>query len=113
MPTFSQNLLLERCPHCSLANPNLFRNHALETRDHAGGNQRLWGVYVCGGCGGVVTAWALGQNMPIQEHFPTAKTVEKDIPQRPRAFLQQAVASLHAPAGAVLLSASAVDAMLN
>ncbi|GAA0769527.1 DUF4145 domain-containing protein [Ideonella azotifigens] len=39
--------------------------------------------------------------------------MDEDIPDRPRAFLQQANESLHAPAGAVMLAASAVDSMLK
>jgi hypothetical protein len=45
--------------------------------------------------------------------YPSAIEVNTEIPNRPRAFLQQAQESLHAPAGAVMLSASAVDAMLK
>ena len=35
------------------------------------------------------------------------------MPDRAREFLEQAIASVHAPAGAVMLTASAVDAMLK
>jgi hypothetical protein len=40
-------------------------------------------------------------------------TVSLELPERPRTFLSQAKESLHAPAGAVMLAASAVDAMLK
>lgn len=39
--------------------------------------------------------------------------VAEELPSRAREFLSQAIASLHAPAGAVMLTASAVDAMLK
>jgi hypothetical protein len=42
-----------------------------------------------------------------------SKTVNDDIPEKPRKYLQQALNSLHAPAGAVMLAASAVDSMLR
>lgn len=113
MPTLSQNLIVERCPHCSVANPNLFKQHHLDTHDHAGERKRVWAIYTCGRCGGVVTAWSNGHNQDIVEYFPGTKTVKDDIPERPRTFLQQAMDSLHAPAGAVMLAASAVDAMLK
>jgi len=113
MPILSENLLIERCPHCSVANPNLARKHHLETHDHAGQSKRTWSVYVCGRCGGVVAAWAAGHNQEIGAYFPATKSVKDDIPEKPRAYLQQATESLHAPAGAVMLSASAVDAMLK
>ncbi|MBP7081081.1 MAG: DUF4145 domain-containing protein [Rhodocyclaceae bacterium] len=74
---------------------------------------RVWSIYVCGGCGGVVTACAPKHNMEVAEHFPLSLHVDEDIPERPRAFLQQANESLHAPAGAVMLAASAVDSMLK
>jgi len=39
--------------------------------------------------------------------------VDADLPEKARAYLAQAINSLHAPAGAVMLAASAVDAMLK
>jgi hypothetical protein len=45
--------------------------------------------------------------------WPEAVAVSDSIPDRARNFLSQALASLHAPAGAVMLAASAVDAMLK
>ena len=113
MPTLSENLLLDRCPHCSVANPNLRRQHHLETNNHAGNVRRIWAIYVCGTCGGVVSAWSIQHNQEAIEHFPQSASVDDDIPERPKAFLRQAQESLHAPAGAVMLAASAVDAMLK
>lgn len=111
--TVSENLTLSRCPHCSVANPNLRRVHTFETRAHDGGRKRFWGVYVCGTCGGVVTAAASQDRALAQEHYPEHASVDEDVPERPRAYLQQAQESLHAPAGAVMLAASSVDAMLK
>lgn len=114
MPTLSESLVLDRCPHCGTANPNLRRNHYFETRDHAGQDQRIWAVYVCGTCGKVVTAWATNHNQPIQQFFPSSfQAIDLDIPERPRVYLKQASESMHAPAGAVMLAASAVDSMLK
>lgn len=113
MPTLSESLVLDRCPHCGTANPNLRRNHYFETRDHAGQNQRMWAIYWCGTCGKVVTAWAANHNQPIQQFFPSFQGIDLEIPERPRAYLKQASESMHAPAGAVMLAASAVDSMLK
>ena len=113
MPTLSQNLVISRCPHCSVANPNLFKQHHLDTHDHTGGNKRVWAIYTCGRCGGIVTAWAANHNQQVREYFPSSKSIKDDVPERPRAFLQQALESMHAPAGAVMLAASAVDSMLK
>lgn len=60
-----------------------------------------------------MAAWASNFGQPIAEYFPSATEIDSVVPERPRAFLQQAQESLHAPAGAVMLCASAVDAMLK
>ncbi len=49
----------------------------------------------------------------VMEYFPQSAAIDEDIPERPKTFLKQAQESLHAPAGAVMLAASAVDAMLK
>ena len=113
MTILSENLVLPRCPHCSTANPNLRRVHHADTRDHAGQNPRMWSLYACGTCGGMVTAWAASHNQPVRGVYPKFETVDLEIPDRPRAYLKQASESMHAPAGAVMLAASAVDSMLK
>jgi hypothetical protein len=45
--------------------------------------------------------------------FPRPTKVDDNLPDPARSFLSQALESLHAPAGAVMLAASAVDAMLK
>jgi len=45
--------------------------------------------------------------------FPEPHSLDELIPERPRAYLQQAIESLHSPAGAVMLAASSVDSMLK
>lgn len=49
----------------------------------------------------------------ITDIWPSSVTVSDAIPDRARDFLMQAIASLHSPAGAVMLAASAVDSMLK
>ena len=75
--------------------------------------RRIWSIYVCGTCGAIVSAWSLQHNQEVIEHFPQSASVDDDIPERPKIFLKQSQESLHAPAGAVMLAASAVDAMLK
>jgi hypothetical protein len=113
MPLLSGNLELSRCSHCSVARPSLRRVHEFKTSNHIGNFNRHWSVYTCGSCGGVVTAWAQSLNGEIFGHFPKALEINSTIPERPLAYLQQAAESLHAPAGAVMLAASAVDSMLK
>ena len=108
------NLELERCPHCSVANPLLGRVHGLETTDHAGGNKRFWSTYRCASCGGLVLVSSpMDPNNEITDIWPASKAVSEEVPSRAREFLSQAISSLHAPAGAVMLAGSAVDAMLK
>lgn len=113
MPNLTANLVLPRCPHCSVASPNLKVVHQLDTNDHQGSNLRKWIIYSCQSCGGVVSASGRKMNGPVDEYYPSMTQVDDGIPDRPRTFLQQAQESLHAPSGAVMLSASAVDAMLK
>lgn len=113
MPLLQPNLILDRCPHCSVANPNLTKQNSIQTTDHAGQNLRHWYIYKCGGCGGIVTASAKTVNKEVLEIFPDFRKLSGDIPDRPRTYLEQAIASIHAPSGAVMLCASSVDAMLK
>lgn len=112
-PTLSQNLILSRCPHCAIANPHLWKKDHFNTNNHEGNWERTWAIYICGTCGGVVTAWAQEAGYAVHEVFPETQSVKEDIPERPRTYLQQALESAHAPAGAVMLAASAVDSMLK
>jgi hypothetical protein len=45
--------------------------------------------------------------------WPAQRTISDDLPPSARRYLTQAIDTLHAPDGAVLLAASAVDAMLK
>ena len=108
-----QNLDLPKCPHCFVNKPNLFSIQRAETTNHTGKNKRFWNFYACRHCGGVVTAWAVAIDQNIQEMFPTPELVNEVIPNPARSYLLQCQSSLHAPSGAVMLAASAVDAMLK
>ena len=116
-----QTLPLPRCPHCNVAKPLLRRQNSFESSNDRNQNRRLWGVYNCETCGGVTLAVAVvsmnSQGHPvikeIHEIWPTPQTVDQAVPERSRKFLDQAIASIHAPSGAVMLAASAVDSMLK
>jgi hypothetical protein len=112
--SLTQSLPLERCPHCRVDKPNLVMIHQAVTQDSEGQNPRFWGFYRCARCGGIVTAWTANQGpTPAVEVFPGEKQLETSIPERARAYLAQAISTIHAPAGAVMLAASSVDAMLK
>jgi hypothetical protein len=114
-------LQLDRCPHCNIAKPSLARLTNTTTENDRGGNLRNWGNYQCSACGGITMAVApVTRNdngrttiFNISEIWPTSQKVHDSIPDRAKAFLDQAIASIHAPAGAVMLTASAVDSMLK
>lgn len=73
----------------------------------------MWNVYLCRRCGGLVLASASSIGGTVQEVYPKLRSVDAAVPDKARKLLEQANESLHAPAGAVMLAASAVDAMLK
>lgn len=103
---------LPRCPHCNVDTPNLrFAGQAgTQTFDN---RTRYWRMYACTRCAGIVTAESVGWDMEVTMMFPTPASVSADIPDRARTYLDQAINALSSPAGAVMLAASAVDAMLK
>lgn len=109
----NQQLEVDRCPHCQVARPVMRTVGRHETADHSGNMQRKWVVYCCSSCGGLVTAWSVAFGAPVIDYFPQNTTVNDALPERPRTFLQQAIESLHAPSGAIMLCASAIDSMLK
>lgn len=113
-PTLHEQLDLSRCPHCSVDSPTLSkRGPAFSTTDYKKQRQRAWATYVCSRCGGVVTATADREGTSIAAMFPSLPGVETSIPSPARDYLVQAIESRHASAGAVMLTACAVDATLK
>jgi hypothetical protein len=106
------NLEIERCPHCNVDSPLLNYAHQIETKNFDLG-KRIWRIYICNRCGGLVSAWSIVPNAEVIEMFPSSTEVDEALPDRAREYLRQALNSLSAPAGAVMLAASAVDAMLK
>ena len=109
-----QQLALERCPYCSVAKPQLSYRWEYNTAGHSGGNQRHWVLYCCVTCGGLVLTASKGVGPgPVTQMYPASRTVDESVPPKAYAYLTQAIDSLNAPAGAIMLTASAVDAMLK
>jgi hypothetical protein len=74
----------------------------------------MWGIYACSSCGKLVVATGEGgPSKQVTEVYPVPKSVAEEIPDKPKEFLRQAYLSLSAPAGAVVLCASSIDAMLK
>ncbi len=110
-------LPLERCPHCNVAIPSLTHCASADTSAHGSGQRRRWACYSCASCGGVTLAVAsldeTNLAFEITDMWPAAKEVSDALPERAAMVLRQALDSLHAPSAAVMLAASAVDAMLK
>lgn len=105
-------LNIARCPHCNVDSPSLNCVTSLEPISFTG-SKRYWRIYICTRCAGVVSALAQGWDQEVEATFPASQDVSEDLPPRARAYLDQAINSLSSPAGAVMLAASAVDAMLK
>ena len=108
-----KQLELPKCPHCHVVKPLLDICFEATTHNHSGSFPRNWKVYKCSTCGGLVTAFALEGIDVVVEFYPKLALTDTAIPDPARTFLTQAIDSLHTPAGAVMLAASSVDAMLK
>ncbi len=104
---------LRRCPHCRVDNPNLMRQTQFRTSAYDSRNPRFWGIYICNRCGGVITASGWEDGAYVDEIYPSEIEVDENIPTKAKAFLNQAIDSIHAPSGAIMLAASSIDAMLK
>jgi hypothetical protein len=83
------------------------------TSNYLGKKLRYWAAYLCANCGDIVTAYTIEERGEVREIFPSAFEVDDAIPSPAKEFLSQAIGSLHAPSGSIMLSASSVDAMLK
>lgn len=106
-------LELSRCPHCNIDQPNLQSGTYLSTTNFRGNYERNWQFYVCSRCGGVISAWSAKGSPEIQQMYPAPMQVDEAIPSRAKEYLEQAITSISAPAGSVMLTSSAVDSMLK
>lgn len=113
MPLLQSNLDISRCPHCNVDQPNLGQKSAIQTEDFSGSHKRYWKIYQCVRCGGLITASAPHDGGPVSEIYPSSTQLDESLPPTAKGYLDQALNSLHAPAGAVMLAASSVDAMLK
>jgi len=109
---------IDYCPHCGVARPEMKRLWKSECIMPRGGSHygHNWATYSCNTCKNVVLAQSsLGNQgtLDLLALYPCVETVDKELPDKAKTYLQQAIASLHAPDGASMLAGSAVDAMLK
>jgi DNA-directed RNA polymerase subunit RPC12/RpoP len=113
MPKLISQLEMAQCPHCGVNTPNLYLTHSFDTTASVGSRKRFWKIYVCKRCGGVVSASSNTSNGDVSEIYPSETEIDQSIPDPAKTYLAQAAGSIHAPAGAIMLAASSVDAMLK
>jgi hypothetical protein len=114
MPLLGSELNLDRCPYCQVNQPSLrMQGSVIKTKDYLGDNAKVWKTYVCSRCGGVALANSLTDDGLVGKYFPSTINVHDSIPSPAKDYLEQAIESIHAPAGSIMLSASAVDSMLK
>ncbi len=122
---------LDRCPQCGTARPTLLLRTVMYVpeEDFAGGIPTLgWAIYQCTSCRNPVCCQGylpfstdarvvrnlLNRQCPAAvEIIPHKSHSLDDWPERAAAYMRQALESLAAPDGAVMLAGSAVDAMLK
>lgn len=104
---------LQQCPHCGINHPLLVEKASFRTDSFDGQEVRLWSAYACTKCGLVTTAYAYSPEGAVEEIFPSVDEINIAVPARAKSYLEQARNSLHAPSGAIMLSASSIDAMLK
>lgn len=102
-------LELERCPDCGVAKSLLVQMHSQRTEKNS---VLAWHMYICSTCKGCVCAFGAPGRQALKI-IPAIDNVAESIPEKLSSLLSQAKNSLVAPAGSVMLSASAIDAMLK
>jgi hypothetical protein len=115
LPFSAGNLDLESCPHCAVDKPFIIGcGSPFETQDHLAVEKRVWRNFFCRRCGG---AFLVGTDSPgglITELYPSGpEELDPSIPGRAKHYLEETQRSLHTPSGALMVAASAVDAMLK
>lgn len=108
-----EQLDLDRCPHCGVDRPTISILGNYQTQNFDKSIVKHWATYSCKRCGGAVVASAKQMNYDVLEIFPKSTEVDDSVPPVAQSYLTQAINSKSAPAGAVMLTASAVDAMLK
>lgn len=111
---------IERCPHCSVASPawdRIFSGNQDKSGPRIG--HYAYALHLCRTCKRPVLqlfhyrGTGNGIRQQLIAAFPENRAVDASLPEAAGRFLQQAVDTLHAPDGSMMLSASAIDAMLK
>lgn len=114
MTALKDHLELSRCPRCAIARPLLARMWDNINRAQNDLDSSFTATYRCSSCRKYFLAEAIfrGSDYEVRT-YPQTEDVSESVPERAREYLGQALQSIHVPSGAVMLAASAVDAMLR
>jgi hypothetical protein len=109
---------LERCPQCGVANPLItLKGEPEKHYTDAWDNTWYFFTGACSKCQRHVLFYGMGGSDPngvqVTQTYPETESVAEELPEMARKFFQQALESRHAPDGALMLAASAIDAMLK
>jgi hypothetical protein len=127
---FEAQLALPRCPHCNVANPALELKQNIDAAPARAqlmarpGLAYQWHIYICRTCAGLIAAAAIrtsqnnyygqsGNTIPFYWMIPAPKYLDKKLPSRVARYLGQAQETIASPAASIIMSASAIDAMLK
>ncbi len=121
MPAISDQLMIERCPQCGIAAPNLYRTWLDSQQDRFSDILIQWAAYKCQSCSQYCLVYGVGpasmasqEGILVEKIYPEPElSIPEELPDRAREYLRQAKESIGQPAGAVVLAASAVDSMLK
>jgi len=119
---------IKRCPQCGIAHP-LIRllgpiTFHYVTEQYYPHRAYYYFTGRCSHCGHVIlfngyqNADGNGreqkpEHLQIERSYPDLDSAAEELPEKAQKFLQQALESRHAPDGALMLAASAIDAMLK
>ena len=114
---------LRRCPHCGSARPAFTRAHAVPEGVYSNvtGKKNYWAIYQCSTCALPITLWhkRVSRQANSSHYFheyeiiPATWVADDSVPANARRYLEQAQATIGAPDASVVMSASAIDAMLK
>lgn len=111
---------IRQCPHCGVATPLLSLVGKPKLHYKKEYDQFWYFAAQCSRCGHQTLFYGANgthcdesDDIYIQEHYPPLRKANDELPTRALKFLQQAMESKHAPDGALMLSASAIDAMMK
>ena len=119
---------LERCPHCSVSKPLLSKigdaYFHIENDNYYPQRAYFYFTARCSYCMNVALFYgyehshsgsreAQPKSLQVERSYPRLDKAAEELPEIALRFLQQAMESLHAPDGALMLAASSIDAMLK